>query len=103
MFMNDTYQSLEPGISPSAILHPLEPLTAEEITAAVHIIRAERKLHERVRFASVALHEPPKEVVLTFQQGDPITREAFLILLDNADGATYEVIVSLTEKKVTSW
>ena len=101
--MVDTYQTIESNISPPLILHPLEPLTAEEITAAVHIVRAERNLHERVRFASVALHEPPKEVVLNFKQGDPITREAFIILLDNTDGATYEAVASITEGKVTSW
>ncbi|HET8851083.1 MAG TPA: primary-amine oxidase, partial [Ktedonobacteraceae bacterium] len=32
-----------------------------------------------------------------------ITREAFIILLDNTDGATYESIVSITEGKVISW
>ena len=89
--------SCESGISPSSILHPLEPLTAEEITAAVHIVRTERNLHERVRFASIALHEPAKEVVLNFKQGVPITRSAFIILLDNMDGATYEAIVLLLE------
>src|SRR2546425_230773 len=101
--MADTYQTIESSISPSLVHHPLEPLTAEEITAAVHIVRTEHNLHERVRFASVALHEPPKEVVLNFKQNDPITREAFIILLDNSDGATYEAVVSITEGKVISW
>ena len=101
--MADTYQTIESSISRPSVFHPLEPLTAEEITAAVSIVRTERKLHERVRFASVALHEPPKEVVLNFKQNDPITREAFIILLDNTDGATYEAVVSITEGKVTSW
>ena len=101
--MADTYQAIESSIPSSPVLHPLEPLTAEEITAAVRIVRTERSLHERVRFASVTLHEPPKEVVLNFKQGDPITRAAFIILLDNTDGATYEAIVSVTEAKVTSW
>ena len=101
--MADTYQTIESGISTPSILHPLEPLTAEEITAAVNIVRTERNLHERVRFASITLHEPPKEAVLNFKQGDPVTRAAFIILLDNRDGATYEAIVSITEGKVTSW
>jgi primary-amine oxidase len=101
--MADTYQVREESISPSSVLHPLEPLTAKEITAAIHIVRVERNLSERVRFASVRLHEPPKEVVLNFKQNDPITREAFIILLDNTDGATYEAVVSITEGKVISW
>jgi len=101
--MAEAYQAIESHPPSAPVLHPLEPLTAEEITSAVQIVRTERVLHERVRFASVTLHEPPKDVVFAFRQGDPITRAAFLILLDNADGATYEVLVSITQGKVTSW
>ncbi len=103
--MADTYQISEESISPSSVLHPLEPLTAEEVTAAVHIVRTERNLSERVRFVLVTLHEPPKEVVLSFKPGDPITREAFMVLLDKTDGvgATYEAIVNITLDRVTSW
>jgi primary-amine oxidase len=83
--------------------HPLEPLTAKEVATAVTIVRAEKRLGETFRFPCVTLHEPPKSVVLNYQTGNPVVREAFLILLDNADGKTYEAIVSLTEQKVTSW
>ena len=82
--------------------HPLEPLTAEEVATAVAVVRAQN-VGEQFRFPCVVLHEPPKSVVLNFQTGDPTNREAFLILLDNTTGRTYEAIVSLTEGKVTSW
>jgi primary-amine oxidase len=49
------------------------------------------------------LHEPDKALVLNFQPGDTVDRQAFLILLDNATGTTYEAIVSLTEDKVVQW
>ncbi len=55
-----------------AISHPLEPLTPEEIAAAVDVIRASGRLGARVRFASITLHEPPKETVLRFRAGDPL-------------------------------
>lgn len=90
-------------IYPESRLHPLEPLTAEEITAAVTILRTERKLGERVRFVSVSLHEPPKDIVLNFKAGDATRREAFVKLLDNRDGAAYEAIVDVTAGKVASW
>ncbi len=99
--MADTYHQAASTIS--SALHPLDPLTAEEITAAVHILRTERNLSNHVRFISITLHEPEKETVLNFKQDDSIIREVFIILLDNTDGATYEVIVSLTEGKVTRW
>ncbi|GAC1627001.1 MAG: primary-amine oxidase [Ktedonobacteraceae bacterium] len=84
-------------------LHPLEPLTPEEIAAAVQIVSTERNLHERVRFASVNLNEPAKEVVLGYTSGMPIKREAFIILLDNVAEATYEAVVSISEARVLSW
>jgi primary-amine oxidase len=86
-----------------AVYHPLEPLTKEEIRAAVQIVRSERRLHDKVRFASVNLHEPSKERVLAFQPGSDFGREAFVILLDNTNGFVFEAIVSITEQKVFSW
>jgi primary-amine oxidase len=85
------------------VAHPLEPLTAAEISMAVTIARSSQSLGASYRFPCVTLHEPPKSAVLTFQSGDAIHRQAFLILLDNATGNTYEAIVSLTEQKVLSW
>jgi primary-amine oxidase len=93
------------GVPPttSDAVYPLEPLTAEEVAAAVAIVREARSLSAAVRFMTVMLHEPPKEVVLHFQPGDPVHREAFLMLLDNTTAQTYEAIVSLTEQAVVSW
>lgn len=83
--------------------HPLEPLTAEEIAVAVAVVRRERASGASFRFPCVTLQEPDKSLVLNFQPGETIVREAFLILLDNATGQTYEAIVSLTEETVTRW
>src|SRR5690349_4313380 len=58
---------------------------------------------ERTRFASITLNEPAKETVLHYQPGDPVAREAFIILLDNATNEVYESIVSLTLGAVTGW
>ncbi|MCU0566058.1 MAG: primary-amine oxidase [Oculatellaceae cyanobacterium Prado106] len=84
-------------------LHPLEPLTPEEVAAAVAIARSQKAIGDQFRFPCVVLHEPPKADVLSLQPGETLPREAFLILLDNATGQTYEAIVSLTTSKVTSW
>jgi primary-amine oxidase len=79
--------------------HPLEPLTAEEIAAAVSVIHSERGLPATYRFVTVTLREPPKEAVLA---GAPTPREAFLILLDNATGRGYEAVVDLDQSRVAS-
>jgi primary-amine oxidase len=90
------------NLSPQ-IAHPLEPLSPQEIAAAVAIVRREGKVTEQFRFPCVTLHEPEKSAVLNFKAGNAIAREAFLILLDNATGNTYEAIVSLSEGKIVTW
>ncbi|MEM1255876.1 MAG: primary-amine oxidase [Cyanobacteria bacterium P01_H01_bin.21] len=87
----------------TTINHPLEPMTPDEIAAAVTIVRQEKSLSSSVRFATVTLNEPAKATVLSFKPGDTIEREAFLILLDNATAQTYEAIVSLGSRTVKSW
>src|SRR5437588_4185237 len=94
---HDAHSPSQPG------LHPLEPLTAEEIKRAVGILRTERDISEHVRFVSVNLNEPSKEVVLNFHTDDAIEREAFIVLLDSSTGATYEAIVSITGNHVKLW
>ncbi len=83
--------------------HPLDPLRAGEITRAWEILRAERRVGPRARAVSIALHEPPKEVVLGHRTGDTVTRAAFVVVMDREAGRTHEAVVSLSEGRVVSW
>ncbi|MDE2844567.1 MAG: hypothetical protein OXN21_14480, partial [Chloroflexota bacterium] len=85
------------------VTHPLDPLTSEEIVLAASILREQRQLGPRVRFETIVLNEPDKAVAAGFSPGDPLLREAFLVILDNEDASTWEAVVSLNEGKVTSW
>ena len=87
----------------SAVSHPLDPLTPREIAEASSILKAGKQLGSRVRFETVVLREPEKETALNFRPGDPIRRDAFLVVLDNDGPATYEAVVSLDERSVVSW
>ena len=87
----------------SAVSHPLDPLTPREIAEASSILKAGKQLGPRVRFETVVLREPEKETALNFRPGDPIRRDAFLVVLDNDGPATYEAVVSLDERSVVSW
>ncbi|MEM9088765.1 MAG: primary-amine oxidase [Cyanobacteria bacterium P01_F01_bin.53] len=93
----------EKQFSLPSVSHPLEPLTPEEISAAVAIIKEKSSLSEAVRFASVCLQEPTKDGVLSFEAGQKIERQAFVVLLDNSTGRTYEAVVSLTDGRMVSW
>ena len=86
-----------------ATAHPLDPLTAAEIVEAASILKAQRQLGDRVRFETIVLQEPDKAAVGNFRPGDAIERNALLVILDNAAAATYEAVVSLNERSVTSW
>jgi primary-amine oxidase len=83
--------------------HPLEPLSVAELERAVALVRGEGRLSDRARFPTVALHEPPKDAVLGFREGDLIPRAADVVVLDKGTGQTFEIVVDLTEDAVRSW
>ena len=82
--------------------HPLDPLTPDEVRAAVAILRRERGLSDRWRFASIDLHEPAKD---TLGDGEPSPppREAEIVGWDRDDGAAVTAVVSLSDDGVVSW
>jgi primary-amine oxidase len=100
--------------------HPLDPLDAREISQAVEILRRERLVTPEARFVSVSLNEPLKSQVPfatpaassgagqsgsnhSAPGGAAVPREAFVVLLEPAQHATYEAVVSLTAGSVVSW
>ena len=85
------------------IPHPLDPLTADEIRAAVATVRRERDVGDRWRFASIELREPSKATVREHAEGDPIDRAARVVCWDRDSGSVYQGLVSLTESRVVDW
>ena len=85
----------------SAFRHPLEPLFADEVQRAVHVLRESGRVTPTTRFVSVSLHEPPKDVV--HAGGPQPPRRAFAVLFDNATNACHEAVVSLDAGTVESW
>jgi primary-amine oxidase len=83
--------------------HPLDPLTAEEFRTAAAILRRDRGVDERWRFACIELREPAKDVVRSFRLGDPIRREARVTCWSRDEGIPYKAVVSLTDDAVLSW
>ena len=83
--------------------HPLDPLTASEITSAVKLLRASPEFPKVALFSTVVLNEPPKEVVMSYKAGMPIHREAFAVVFDKVGNKTFESVVDLDQKKISSW
>ncbi len=80
-------------------VHPLEPLSGEEIAAAAAAVREQAGLSEGIRYSCVELSEPTKEEL---EAGEELPRIAQLVVLDNADGRGREVTVDLGSGTVTA-
>ena len=80
--------------------HPLDPLTAAEVSRVAQIVRRDRGTGDSWRFASIELREPAKDLLAS---GQVTEREAVAVGWDRADGQAYRAVVSLTGDAVTSW
>ncbi|MGZ3649863.1 MAG: primary-amine oxidase [Bdellovibrionota bacterium] len=90
-------------VSPVAI-HPLDPLTKEEIQSAKAILLKAGKISKdnNVLFPYLMLKEPPKKEVLAWKSG-PFRREAFAELYDRKAGKLYEATVDLRANRVADY
>jgi primary-amine oxidase len=104
------------GHHATRVRHPLDPLDAGEIRQAVEILQREQPVSPDARFVSVSLNEPPKDQVAFATPDGPapgqaadggpdaaVPREAFVVLLEPRQHATYEAVVSLTAESLLSW
>src|SRR5689334_9876844 len=53
----------------SQFQHPLDPLTPQEITETVRILRNDTRVTESCRYVSITVAEPPRGVVFGHQTG----------------------------------
>lgn len=84
-------------------MHPLEPLSAAEVQQAVDLLKGLGKITATTRFVSVALKEPSKELVHATSPKPGTSRDAHVVLFDNATNDCHQVILSLTHKSLLSW
>ncbi|MDZ8089742.1 MAG: primary-amine oxidase [Nostoc sp. DedQUE12b] len=94
----ETLTAQQPSIS-----HPLTSLTEVEISRAVSVIQREKTLSEMAAFSLIALQEPDKEEVINFTPGKVFQRKVFLVIYERSLNKTYEGIVNLTSKTLSSW
>ena len=87
----------------SALNHPLEPLSADEVAAAASILKRDRGLGSSARFVTITINEPPKAEVLAFRPGAAIDRQAKIVIRERAERSTYEGVVSTTGNRTLSW
>ena len=73
------------------------PLTADEITSAADIVRAAVQRPESIRFAALYTNEPDKRAL---REGIAPNREARALLVDRADGTSWDMVVDLVAMSV---
>ncbi len=78
-------------------VHPLDPLSADEITAARDLLVAAGRLGETVRVAYLSMKEPAKAVL---RGGGRVPRQARAILLDTRTGATTDLDLDLDSGEI---
>jgi primary-amine oxidase len=86
---------------PSTVHHPLDALTPDEYWTVYRVLREAGHVQEPTVFTSVLFHEPPKKEVLNWKAGDPISREADVVLFDQ--GHSYAAVVDISAQKVESY
>lgn len=79
--------------------NPFEPLSREELSAAVALLKAGPAAADTFRFSSVSLKEQSRAAL----RGGTVTREAEAVLIDRSTGLAYEAVVNLDTGAVTTW
>ena len=92
----------------TTVLHPLAPLSGDEIIAAREIVFASGRAevpNELLRFAYIGLFEPPKETVRAADAGEVVVvdRQLRMVLLQGPEADVVEVVVSVTRSEIDRW
>src|SRR5579863_420011 len=83
----------------AAPAHPLDPLTAEELTVVRDVLRASGAFSPNTNFVWVELDEPAKAVVEGFRSGADFPRRARLAAVDYDKMTTFEVVVDIRARR----
>lgn len=80
--------------------HPLDPLSANEISTVRDVLVAAGLLKDQVRMAMLLPLDPDKKTVAKWTPGTPFERRALATLLNRKNAQHTEVVVSITKQKV---
>ena len=82
-------------------MHPLDPLTADEISQVAATLRDRRGVADGWRYASIELAEPAKDQLPAAEASG--ARSAAVICWNTGDGQAFRAGVSLPDGEVTRW
>lgn len=104
-FINQVFQS---GLDKTFVVetrpNPLNPLSADEISRAVEIVKQSGHYKPGFRFTEVSIHEPPKDQAWNFAltgQAVAQPRQANIVVLDGKH--VIEGLIDLDRRALQSW
>ena len=103
MSLLDGALALAAVLSGDSVIHPLDPLSADEIGIVRQVLAAAGVLGRDVRFVSITLREPPKDAVLRQVASGRFVRSAEAIAYDWATSTPLRGEVDLASRKLTAW
>ncbi|TQE19216.1 primary-amine oxidase [Streptomyces ipomoeae] len=86
----------------TATPHPLDQLTADEITGIRSLLDRAGLLRDTSRFVYVGLEEPTKDDLFAYTAGNSLDRRARVLLHDVSGAPGLDVVVSLTGQNVVA-
>ena len=86
-----------------AVSHPLEPLLADEIRAAVAAVRASGRITDAALFSIVTLDEPTRHALAAHRGGQPVERRIRLVIVPGPESSVIEAVVTLPAGDIVEW
>ena len=84
-------------------MHPLEPLTSDEVRRAVALLKSAPQFTPTTRIISISLREPEKSAVFAWPEAQASNREAAAVLFDNATNTAANILLDLSKQEVSTW
>ncbi len=83
--------------------HPLDPLTADEIRAAVTTVRGGGRVGEDALFSLITLDEPTRAELAAHARAEPVERRVHLVVVPGPAAGVVEVVVRLGPDGIVRW
>lgn len=84
-------------------LHPLDPLTEDEITTATSVIDQQTNLDDTAWVETITLDEPEKAELKAYHNGTPIERRAYVCCYEPSSNRTWRGIVNIASRTLSQW
>ena len=84
-------------------VHPLEPLSAEEIRGVVAALRTSGRVDDGTRFSTITVDEPAKEEIAAFEATGRAERRARALIVPGPACSLVEAVVAVADGRVVGW